>query len=99
MAAGAGIDELLAPVGRRGGVKVGPRAEARVQKPLGLKARECLGIGFVAIMLEVRPLVPEEAQGLEITLDLIDVGGLRALAVEILDAQHHAAALGLRHEP
>ena len=31
--------------------------------------------------------------------DLIDVGGLRALAVEILDAQHHAAALGLRHEP
>ena len=96
-----GIDELLAPVRRRGGVKVGPRAEARVHKAAlaQLKARECLGIGFVAIMLEVRPLVPEEAQGLEITLDLIDVGGLRALAVEILDAQHHAAALGLRHEP
>lgn len=73
-------------------MKVGPRAEARVQKPPGFKAPECLGIGLVAIMLEVRPLVPEESQGLEITLDLVDVDALRALAVEILDTQYHVPA-------
>ncbi len=80
-AACARIHRLLATVGRRSRVQVGPSAVARVHEPALLKGLKRRAICLVAVMLEKGARIPSEAQTGEIALHRIDEAGLRALPV------------------
>ena len=86
-------------MGRACGMQVGPGAEAGVDKALRGQLVEGRPVGLFPVVLEVGAFVPEQAEGFEIALRGIRIGGLRALSVEVLDAQHDAPALRFRHEP
>lgn len=75
------------------------RAVAGVDKAPLLERIEGSSVCLVPIVLEERAAIPCQAEHLEVPLHRIDVFGLRALAVQILDAQNDFATLGLRDEP
>ena len=56
-------------------------------------------VSLVPIVLEERAAIPSQAEHLEVLLHRIDVFGLRALTVQILDAQNDFTTLGVRDEP
>ena len=60
---------------------------------------ERLGVALGAVRLHDRPLVPVEPEPIQRVEDLRDVLLRRALAVGVLDAQHHRAALVPRRQP
>ena len=84
---------------RRARVQVGPRAEAGIHEPPRRERVEGRPIGLFAVVLEEGALVPGEPQPFEVALHCVDVLPLGALRVQVLDAQHHASALRLRHQP
>ena len=77
--------------GRR--VELGAGAEAGVGEPLAAEPLDGLGVGVLALALEVGPPVPGEPEPGEVVHE--EPGGLAALRarVEVLDAQHEPAAL------
>ena len=99
MPAGARVHRLLTAMRRRSRVQVGARAEAGVHKAALAQLVVRGPVGLRAVVLEVWPFVPSQPQRFEVALHGIDVDGLRALGVEVLDAQHDAATLRLGHEP
>ena len=91
--AGSWIDEFFSSMGRRCGMQIGSRTEARIEQSFVLKRFECCVIRFIAVVLKIGTPIPFKSQQLEITLNGVDIFGLRALAVEVLDAQHHSPTL------
>ena len=75
------------------------RAVAGVDKAPLLERIEGSSVCLIPIVLEERAAIPCQAEHLEVLLHRIDVFGLRALTVQILDAQNDFTTLGLRDEP
>ena len=80
-------------------MEVGARAEAGIDEPPIFKRLVGSAVGLLPPLLEIRTVIPRQAEELEISLDAVDVLAAGALTVEILDAQHDAPALGLGDEP
>ena len=93
------IDKLLPAMRGRCGMQICARAVAGVDKAPLLERIEGSSISLIPIVLEERAAIPCQAEHLEVLLHRIDVFGLRALTVQILDAQNDFATLGLRDEP
>ena len=80
-------------------MQVCARAVAGVDKAPLLEQIEGGGVGLVPIVLKEGAAIPCQAKHLEVALHCVDILRLRALAVQILDAQNDIATLGLRDEP
>ena len=74
-------------------MQIRARAKARIDLPFLGELFERGRIGFVAVMLKERTLIPCDPEHLEITLHLVDPALFGSLAVEVLDAQDHSPAL------
>ena len=106
--AGAGIDDVaVRGVGRAGRVQLGAGTEAGVHKALRFQLFVLPGVDVRAFALVVRPvgaagaaaLVPHKTQPCKVLLQQVRVNARAALGVQILDAQHDAAALAFGTEP
>ena len=98
-AARPGVHEFLAPMRSTRGMKVGARAEARVDETRLLQQLVSDLVRPVAIMLVKRSAIPGEAEQLEIVLHLVDIAPLGSRAVEVLDSKHDLPALAFSDKP
>src|SRR5262249_15130267 len=73
-------------------------AEAAIGAPGGQELLAALAVAVEARALQVRPLVPLDADPDERVLDLAGHRLVRALAVGVLDAQHEGATLAVAEE-
>ena len=80
-------------------MELGTRAEAGVHETLRLERCDGIAVQVEAVMLIEGPLVPIEAEPLEVGHDLLGALGVGAARIEVLDAQDHAPACRADGQP
>ena len=80
-------------------MQVRARAVAGVHQPPLYQGIEGSRVSLIAIVLEEGAMIPGQTKHLEVALHRIDEFRFRSFAIQILDAQHDLAALGLRDKP